>query len=155
MARRQHRVLGAAGVVASLLTASPALAAHCYARDYDAAHLAKHVDQRVTRITVRLQADNGSGVGVAMWFRGDRRQWWAGGGCKQQGGQFLCTLDGDGGSLTATQSPKGIRLDLPATGIQVEHPDAQGNASFQAVNGPEHRIFLLAPAPEHTCQPQD
>lgn len=133
----------------------PAEAALCYARDYDKAHLAKHVEQRVTRITVRLQADNGSGIGVGLWFRGDKRQWWAGGGCRQQGAEFACTLDGDGGKLTATQTAKGIRLDVPVAGIQVEHPDSAGNASFQAVDGPEHRVFLLWPAPEATCEPQN
>lgn len=142
-------------VSTALAATAPATAALCYARDYDNAHLIKHIDQRVTRITVRLLADNGTGVGVGLWFRGDKRQWWAGGGCKQQGQTFTCTLDGDGGTLKATQNAKGIRLDVPEAGLQVEHPDAQGNASFQTVDGPEHRIFLLWPAPEAACQPEN
>ncbi|OCC05033.1 hypothetical protein BA190_10580 [Labrys sp. WJW] len=149
-------VVGLLAAMAGLMVmAVPAEAALCYARDYDAAHLVKHVEQRVTRITVRLLADNGSGIGIGLWFRGDKRQWWAGGGCRQQGAVFTCTLDGDGGKLTATQNAKGIRLDVPGAGIQVEHPDAQGNASFQAVDGPEHRVFLLWPAPEAACEPQN
>ena len=150
------RFVGVFAVMAGLVAmAGPAEASLCYARDYDTVHLVKHVDQRVTRITVRLLADNGTGIGIGLWFRGDKRQWWAGGGCRQQGAVFTCTLDGDGGKLTATQNAKGIRLDVPGAGIQVEHPDAQGNASFQAVDGPEHRVFLLWPAPEATCEPQN
>lgn len=145
----------ACALPAFLAAAGPASAVLCYARDYDTAHLVKHVDQRVTRITVRLLADNGTGVGVGMWFRGDKRQWWAGGGCRQQGKVFSCVLDGDGGRLVATQNARGIRLDLPEAGVQVEHPDAQGSASFQTVDGPEHRIFLLSPAPETECEPQN
>ena len=77
------RFVGGVAVMAGLVVmAGPAEASLCYARDYDTAHLVKHVDQRVTRITVRLLADNGSGIGVGLWFRGDKRQWWAGGGCR-------------------------------------------------------------------------
>ncbi len=154
---RARRTIAIPGLGLCLLALAPlpAQAALCYARDYDNAHLVKHVEQRVTRITVRLMADNGSGIGVGMWFRGDKRQWWAGGGCKQQEKVFSCVLDGDGGMLTATQNAKGIRLDVPASGLQVEHPDTQGSASFQTVDGPEHRVFLLWPAPEGDCDPEN
>ncbi len=100
--------------------AAPALAQDggppfgCYARDYDAAHLAAHPDQVVDRITLRVYRDqHGQHVAglqvltanqghVAMSGNGGQvfDQWLV---CWEESGTQFCGVECDGGSFQVTR----------------------------------------------------
>ncbi len=104
----------------------------CYARLYDAAHLARHPRQTVAKIALSYAPANADGVrgtaarfelgfgfqlkGGAGWYDGNAI-------CAAKGAGFDCSLEADGGLFRLTPKEGGLRLDVVNRGGS----DAGGN----------------------------
>jgi hypothetical protein len=113
----------ASGFVATLTAPSA-----CYARVYDAAHLAAHPQQTVTRFFL---GDPGEAwratqspdhFNLAFGFQVlDRQDIYSGVGiCAPRGAGASCDIEGDGGSFAI--EPNGEDLRIEVTRIEVEGP---------------------------------
>lgn len=157
-------------LVAGLATADSAtLPPGCFARTYEASHLASHPDQRVRRMVLRIDAAEADGrvpMGLRIWTRGRKPLWHAGGHCETedasregasgqgasgQGASWTCRPDTDGAPL--------LRFLPQGAGMRLENP--RHLSIFDMTTGPElHRtdirapgdgIFLLGKAPTRMC----
>jgi hypothetical protein len=104
----------------------------CYARSYDAAHLARHPRQTVAKLALTFAPANADGTrnaaarfelgfgfqlnGAGGWYDGNAI-------CARKGAGFACALEGDGGSFRLTPTKGGLRLDVVNRG----GTDAAGN----------------------------
>ena len=101
----------------------------CYARLYDAAHLAAHPHQTVTRFFLGDGGEAGRTTqspghfSVAFGFQVvDRQDIYSGVGiCEPRGAGASCDIEGDGGSFTI--QPNGEDLRVVATRIEIEGPN--------------------------------
>src|ERR687889_688579 len=109
-----------AGAVFDRLSGSDARADPCFARFYDAAHLARHARQRVTRISVRRQRggprreDNSARFTVALAFRltGGSEMFAVHGICVPRGPLAECDGEGDTGRFRLMLSGANLRVDI-------------------------------------------
>ena len=142
----------------ALLTVSGAaakpLAPGCFARTYDAAHLAAHPDQRVRRIVLRVEPAASDGrvpFGLELSTRNRRPVWHAGGTCEPAGAAWSCRPDTDGAPM----------LGLVAEGTGMRLDNSRYLSIFDMVTGPGLQrvdirapgdaVFRLAKASARTC----
>lgn len=132
----------------------------CYERIYSAAHMAANPAQKVTRIVVNLGEFEGdasvnmaAGAGVGVSFRDHKAQWWAGGACRAEGPALNCGMDGDAGRAIIKPDAAGLRLEIPDyVSVEADKPD--GDLDHRSINGPAHRVFILARAAKNACAPK-
>jgi hypothetical protein len=125
----------------------------CYARVYDAAHLAAHPNQTVTRFFLgdpgeAWRATRSPGqFSVAFGFQVvDRQEIYSGVGiCEARGAGASCDIEGDGGSFTI--EPDGEDLRIVAARIEVEGPSDFSPDLALADN----RVMLLRRAQTSEC----
>ena len=130
----------------------------CYARAYDAAHLASHPRQRVRRIELDFDLKNPDdkpntspehfelGFGVQLrtspgWYTGNAI-------CNEKPGVIACYLEADGGEFTLRPSGKSLRLDATKYGLHLE-----GAKDFMEIAGStsDDNTFILPPARRAQC----
>lgn len=161
MTKTTHNARRFGALAAIVMSTSPAAAQTatfgCYERIYSADHLAKNATQTVRRISVDISKFDGdpdvgmsASAGLIAEFKGDRRQWVAGGGCKAEGGALVCGMDGDAGQAVLRADAAGLRLEIPSY-VSVEGDLPNGDLDHRAIRGAEHRVFLLAPARKSAC----
>ena len=119
----------------------------CYARNYGAAHLAKHPEQRVTRFTVspdfvseapRLALElrlslrgNGGGAFTAQAI------------CENTGGSIYCALEGDAGGFQIDPAKnRNILVSVSSLGMSFEN---EGGFVTLERNTGDDRSFVLRP----------
>lgn len=106
----------------------------CYARSYQAGHLAEHPQQRVTAMTLSLKRGRASPAEfqVFVTVRGDRDLWSAAGECAA-GGAIVCSVECDGGgfSIAGNATPQTVLLNL-------EQP--HGRISMNGCDGGEREL---------------
>ncbi|MBN8942298.1 MAG: hypothetical protein J0H01_22520 [Rhizobiales bacterium] len=106
----------------------------CYARSYQADHLAEHPQQRVTTMTLSLKRGRASPAEFQIFVtvRGDRDLWSAGGEC-QASGSIVCSVECDGGgfSIAGNATPQAVLLNL-------EQP--HGRISMNGCDGGEREV---------------
>lgn len=152
----KRAIIGLTLVFSWLPATMAAAQQQCFERVYDAGHLAQHPAQTVRRITAQIQPaveDSGfkNSVGIGVWFRNDKRQWWAGANCNSSGADFKCIVDGDeAGELRLTQRSGQLRIELTSS-LQVEIETSDGDSVPKRVTGAENRVFLLSPTANGHC----
>lgn len=131
----------------------------CYSRTYDAAHFAKHPQQRVRQIIFDYKPEESAEsrrnfgpltFGVAVKFRskvdGD------GGAvayCNDVAGRITCSAEGDAGSFEVTKAgPDQIQLRM-TRGLGFENDTKKGYVSLE--DGPDDKVFILRKAPLKAC----
>ena len=127
----------------------------CYSRTYSADHLARHPDQRVTRMSLILtrgaSRSEPASFRIFVTVRGDREVWSAGGECRRRGG-IVCDVECDGGGFaigaTSTTEALQIALDSPHGRISMNGCDG-GERDLAA--GRDDRRFRLDRAPGQVC----
>jgi len=154
----------AAALLAALLLAPPAAAAGfeeqwkdgapgCFARAYDAKHLAAHPRQRVTHIALgpsRLGAPTPPGafeVTFSLVLKGDGGSYQSEGICRATAKAVTCDAEGDGGRFT-------IRPDGRNILIRIERLVLEGASDVTpdlAVGG-DDRVLRLSPGPDSACR---
>ena len=129
------------------------IAAPCYARTYDAKHLAAHPTQRVTRFYVTDSGyDNPStptafNAAFGFMLKGSGDIFESDANCDEIRGGVHCQVEGDSGTFTLEASGDGLRLALG------DHLTLEGNESFSpdlAVGG-DDSVFLLYRSPPEAC----
>ena len=127
----------------------------CYSRSYTADHLARHPDQRVTRMSLILTRGASRGepasFRIFVTVRGDREVWSASGECARRGG-IVCDVECDGGGFAiganSTTEALQIALDTPHGRISMNGCEG-GSREVEA--GRDDRRFRLDRAPGRVC----
>jgi hypothetical protein len=136
----------------------------CYARYYDAAHLAAHPRQTVRRIMVdydrRTHEDADPENTAAKFIAGIGFMLKHSGGwytqelfCKIAGGYFDCYLDADGGSIRLIPDRDALRLQVIGGGGGTDSIVVEGAAGFGKFGAPgsDDRAFILPRADRKLC----
>ncbi|MGL4288524.1 MAG: hypothetical protein ACRCVA_19405 [Phreatobacter sp.] len=126
----------------------------CYARSYQAGHLAEHPQQRVTAMTLSLKRGRASPAEFQIFVtvRGDRDLWSAGGECLA-GGSIVCSVECDGGGFSVARdaTPQAVLLNLgqPHGRISMNGCDG-GERELEA--GADDRRFRLDRVANAVCE---
>jgi len=136
----------------------------CYARYYDAAHLAAHPRQTVRRIMVdydrRMHEDADPENTAAKFIAGIGFMLKHSGGwytqelfCKTAGGYFDCYLDADGGSIRLIPNRDALRLQVIGGGGGTDSIVVEGASGFGKFGAPgsDDRAFILPRADRERC----
>lgn len=140
----------------------------CYARKYDASHMAAHPDQKVTGITIRLVnrlvTDESDDMAQGTLFqlevrrRGDRETLEASGPCMVEGGKVFCGVECDGGGLYAKKRDDGSLLlsfdDMWGIRMTPDCGDEEEDAK-ELLPGKDDKAFRLDPLPASACPPYE
>jgi hypothetical protein len=149
--------LFAASMPAGALAAAPAMG--CYARVYDAAHLAAHPKQTVSSLAVALKPLTGQGAYVVtasavFRIRGKSGRQYVGGDCSRNGDVVRCYMDDDAGEFDAVRTAAGVKVTVTASlrlaGAGQASDESEGPYVDPA--NPEDRVFLLSPAAAAACR---
>jgi hypothetical protein len=125
----------------------------CFARVYDAAHLAAHPQQTVTHFFVgaagpEWRATETPGhftVGFGFRLAGHDDLYSGIGICAPNGDALACTVEGDGGAFAVTRNGQGLR-------IAVERLEVEGPHDFSPdLALADNRVMLLSPAGAGAC----
>lgn len=120
----------------------------CYARDYSAAHLAGHPQQRVTSIALTpdggVSPDPRLEVWVTVTLRGQPGEpYMALAVCENTGDTLYCGLEGDAGGFTVEPAKAGaILVKVARRGMSFE--GETGFVTLESHRG-DDRSFLLQP----------
>jgi hypothetical protein len=119
----------------------------CYARNYGAAHLAKHPEQRVTRFAVTPDFVSEApllALELRLGLRGT-----PGGAfeaqaiCENTGGSIYCAMEGDAGGFQIDPAKnRGILISVSSLGMSFEN---EGGFVTLERNSGDDRSFLLRP----------
>lgn len=128
----------------------------CYARGYDAAHLAAHPRQKVVEIELDFDAREAESegnrpsrfvVGLGVRLKG-KKDWYTNSMlCNERAmGGVACSLEGDGGQLDLQPSGDGLEMRLTSE-ISIEGDD------FITFGGKtsDDNVFILKTAPQSVC----
>jgi len=125
----------------------------CFARSYDAAHLAAHPHQTVTRFFVgeagpdwrATQTPGHFNVAFGFQIVGHSDTYAGVGICTPNGDRAACDIEGDGGAFTISRHDDGLRID--AARIEVEG----ANDFSPDLAASDNRVMLLRPAAATEC----
>lgn len=159
-------------VVGFVDTAKP----FCYARAYDADHMAKHPKQKVTAIALAYVPEKtfpeqpepekmwdqyadapAFNATVAVTFKGDGRTALGSAYCRTGSSKMLeCGIEGDGGLFNVLLQNDGRVKLVNEGGFTVEYPpppDAEEDADAYVPINPrdDHAAFLMSPATGGLC----
>jgi hypothetical protein len=140
----------------------------CYARRYDEAHLARHPQQRITRMAFLLRVSSYSTegrtqpaarleervyyqFGLAVQRRGKKRTLRTSGNCAGSD-KISCAVDCDGGSVEIAKSGESLLVTLDnERGIQM-FSDCDGAKGVWVKAGTDDKVFRVDPAPAEACK---
>jgi hypothetical protein len=128
--------------------------ASCYLRQYSAAHLAAHPDQRVTQIALgpwgpAWGKDRDLVLTVAVYLTGDAERYSGAAWCRDAGPYLHCRMEGDAGSFALEAAAgRALRMTLTGDGIGFEGP--RDFVELSARTG-DDRVFLIPPVPADAC----
>jgi hypothetical protein len=122
----------------------------CYARVYDAAHLASHPEQRVAAISLRqsdLLDPEGRLVLTLGFTLRNGEAYGAEAYCSAGRAGASCGIEGDGGSFDLSLSGEDLRLEVG------EFLMVEGASDFSPdlADGGDDRVFLLRPSAFAAC----
>jgi hypothetical protein len=136
----------------------------CWSRVYDAAHLAKHLGQKVTAITLSIAARDGASGDAPGDYRAkltalmrDKPDTYSNPGgsrCVASGEMLSCFTDGFFlGKFSLEHAGKNMKLAISGADEHVALVPGVDLSSFVVLSpeNPEHTLFLLNPAPAKTC----
>jgi hypothetical protein len=129
-------------------------AAPCYARTYDAEHLAANPKQRVRRIFVihsdidDLHPPKSFEVLFGFKLRGSKDSFTSEAGCSATRAGAECSVEGDGGTFKLSPDSGGGLLLTNDDRLQLE-----GSESFSPdlAKGGDDRLLILYPSPAEEC----
>lgn len=131
----------------------------CFARAYDARHLAANKAQRIGDVAIHLAVRARDGVRYVEWdlathFRGAGQIYWSNGECDRFSGlKAQCHVEGDGGAMTLTLSPDGTTLTARFDALNVWRPqDAADETQMQIDRSAADKVARLDRAPMSACR---
>ena len=139
---------GAAPFVAEWSPGSP-----CFARTYDAKHLAAHPRQRLTQFAVAASSEPGEVpkgefvVTFSFRVKGGAELYWSDAYCRGDERSVQCSVEGDGGHFTMRKDGKGLLLTIDRVSVEGE----KGFSPDVGVGG-DDRLVRLYPSPKSACR---
>lgn len=163
MSRIDRFITRSVAMALPLLLAQPAGAAPafdvwkpgatCFARSYDARHLASHPKQRLTRFALgaggagQARAKGTFGVTIGFQVRGRSARYEADASCRGGPRTARCTIEGDGGQFTMTADAAGLLLTVSRIAVEGET-----DFSPEIGVGGDDRLVRLHSAPASACR---
>lgn len=138
----------------------------CFARTYDADHVRRHPQQRVTAMSLTLrhhrhppdrhnpQGQRNTYFTLTAALAGKRGRLTASGECMAPGPEIACTQDCDGGGFGLKRAPDGaLLLDLTRYGRlrMTRGCGGEETGGVALTPGADDRTFRLAPIPAGAC----
>jgi len=125
----------------------------CYARHYDAAHLAQHPRQKVQQIALafspgRTQTAAAFEVKLGIVAKGSARRFSSPASCTSREDGVVCKVEGDGGTFELRSRGAGMMLQVVGDGLRME-----GTTFFEAGGAAsDDNLFALPPAAWSQCR---
>ncbi|MCB1535612.1 MAG: hypothetical protein KDJ44_13010 [Rhodoblastus sp.] len=130
----------------------------CYARVYDAGHLAANKAQRIRDVAIKLtlRTENGErrlDHNLVTHLVGSRQKYWSGGQCGDYRGLVArCFVEGDGGAADFTLDSDGKTLTARFNDFHIWRPqDAADESSVTIDKSPSDKVAKLTKAPMSAC----
>ena len=129
-----------------------ASATDCFARRYDAKHLASHPKQRLTQFSLRESTLGNPAeagyfpVSFSFKLKGDPELFQAEASCKDAVGKVHCEIEADGGEFFI--EAQGSNLLLTIDRMEIEGPQ---DFSPDLAQGGDDRAVRLFPSPKSSC----
>lgn len=125
----------------------------CYARTYDAAHLAAHPQQTVMTFFVGAagpewaptETPRHSTVSFGFRIVGHSDLYSGVGNCAANGDALACDVEGDGGQFSIARNGDGLRITLQRLEVEGAHDFSPDLAAA------DNRVMLLSPADASAC----
>lgn len=145
--------VGSGSASATSLLATLTQPGACFARTYDAVHLAAHPRQTVRRFYVGeggadwrpTQTPSQFNVAFGFQMLGSAEIYSGVGICTPNGARAACDIEGDGGHFTISRHGDGLRID-------VARIEAEGAHDFSPdLAAGDNRVMLLRPADARAC----
>ena len=131
----------------------------CYARVYDAGHLAANKAQRIRDVAIKLtlRSENGErrlDHNLATHLVGSKQKYWSGGQCgSYQGLVAHCFVEGDGGKADFTLDADGTTLTARFDHFNIWRPqDAADETTLTFDKSPADKVAKLMKAPMAACR---
>lgn len=125
----------------------------CFARAYDAGHLAKHPRQRVTRFALgpsKLGAPTAKGtfeITFSLMLKGDTEVYQWEGICRATAKALICGAEGDSGHFTIRPDGRNVLVAIESLVLEGE----KGFTPDLGVGG-DDRVLRLYPSPASACR---
>ena len=130
----------------------------CYARVYDAGHLAANKAQRIRDVAIKLtlRTENGErrlDHSLVTHLVGSRQKYWSGGQCGDYKGLIAhCYVEGDGGAADFTLDADGTTLTARFNDFHIWRPqDAADESSVTIDKSRADKVAKLTKAPMSAC----
>lgn len=126
--------------------------APCYARTYDAQHLASHPRQRLTHFALTASslgapvAPGAFELTFAFRLKGDPDVYQSEAICRETSGRVECGIEGDGGRFSLRPEESGLLLSIASMVVEGE-----GGISPDLAVGGDDRVVRLFTAPKSSC----
>lgn len=131
----------------------------CYARAYDARHLAAHKGQRLRDVAIRFALRKENGARRLDWsmsthFVGSGQLFWSNGECHAFAGlRAHCYVEGDGGAFDVVLGSGGRTATARFAGVRIWRPQDAADESDRTVDAsPQDRIVRLDRAANSMCR---
>lgn len=126
----------------------------CYARTYDAAHLAAHPRQRLTRFYVtgsragNVATESSFVIDFGFMVKGSGDIFYGSASCDSIPGNARCWADGDAGTFALESADDGLRVDIG------DHLTLEGHTGFSPDlgQGGNDKVLRLHRAPAAACR---
>lgn len=125
----------------------------CFERTYPRTHFVAHPKQQVKWLRLEHPASKDADAVYAellVKFRDDARTYSAWGGCgfHEDEGNFVCTIDGDGGTYNLINSRDGHLIIKPNSPLLMEEDEHIRRIQPEQ----DHQAFSLQPVPDSRCR---
>ncbi|HMN72966.1 MAG TPA: hypothetical protein PKA55_13970 [Rhodoblastus sp.] len=131
----------------------------CYARVYDAGHLAASKAQRIRDVAIKLtlRTENGErrlDQSLVTHLVGSKQKYWSGGQCAGYEGLVAhCYVEGDGGVADFTLDADGTTLTARFADFRIWRPqDAADESDMTIDKSPADKVAKLTKAPMAACK---
>jgi len=130
----------------------------CFARVYDAGHLATNKAQRIRDVAIKLTLRTENKArrldhNLATHLVGSKQKYWSGGQCSDYKGLVAhCYVEGDGGAVDLTLDADGKSLTARFDNFRIWRPqDASDESELVFDKSPADKVAKLARAPMSAC----
>ncbi len=135
-------------------------ASNCYARGYQADHMAAHPKQRVTYFALDHQGDEpadaskpaGFVVNFSFTVKAIDDTFAGAAACTERGAGATCVAENGGGSFSLSAAGKGVSLAVGSNLRGAGWRTGKANLSPDLAVGGDDRVFLLSPSPAQACE---
>ncbi len=130
----------------------------CFARVYDAGHLAANKAQRIRDVAIKLSIRTENGErrldhNLVAHLVGSKQKYWSGGQCSDYKDLVAhCYVEGDGGAVDLTLDAEGKTVTARFSDFRIWRPqDAADESTMTFDKSPADKVAKLTKAPMSAC----